>query len=364
MHVPQRLPAESGRRCSLIASLILLAIAATPGYARSALFVNSAPIRAEVTVNGTAAGTTPLVLLDVEPGEYEITVIKPGYVPSTQRIEIGLNEVAQVTLRPDPDVFVGSFSAEQTIVGGETLSRQDSTLVLPSGVYSLTADGISLQLDPFYPNEGALAAARIATIAGGVAALIATAEDILVRGEATSFFTSYFPSPGTIAAWAITIGAGGFWLALAADREAYNERMVVEPFTGLLTPAQAERDYEAGEAALAAGNLSRALVNYTRVIAEGVDSEYIPDALYKSAQIYSISGDLDLARQLFELLVIEFPAPEVYDRAWKSLSDVYREQGEFALAITALEELLFVDDSYAPEEIEADLEAIREEASR
>ncbi|MFW5718262.1 MAG: PEGA domain-containing protein [Spirochaetota bacterium] len=341
---------------ALMMALAFLLPAAVPA---SNLFVTSAPIGAEVTVNGTAYGTTPLLVRDLEPGIYEVGVIKPGYAPASERIELAGDEARAVELRPEPDLFVGAFSADETIVDGTVYDRQESTLVLPSGTYELETEGRRLQLTPVYPNEGALAAARIATVAGGIAAILSTVEDVLV-GDADSYFTSYLPSPATITMWTIAAGAGGFWIGLAADRRAYEERMVVRPFAGTLTPAEAERFFRDGEAALEAGNLSLALTHYTRVVADGGDSEYIPDALYKSGQIYSVSGDAELASRMLELLVSELPAPDVYDRALKSLADAYVALGRYDEAIARLEQMVFYDPLYEPPDIAGEIEAVEQ----
>ena len=341
-----------------LVSTCLFSLVAASLHADSALFVNSAPIGAEVTINGSAYGTTPLLARDLPAGEYEVTVIKRGHVPATGRIAIGTAEVAAVELRPQPSSFVGSFSADETVVGEQRFSRQESTLVLPSGTYELTADERTLRLSPVYPQESALRAAQFATIGAGFAALIATVEDLIV-GDGRSYFTSYLPSPATITAWTLAAGAGGFWIALSADRREYEERMRVLPFTGTLTAAEAERFYLEGEAALEAGNLSRALTNYTRVVADGGDSEFIPQALYKSTQIYGVSGDLELAARLLELLVRNYPAPQVYDRALRALADVYVALGRYEDAIGRLQEMVYFDPLYDRQEIASDVAEIR-----
>ena len=343
-------------RNALLVTKMMIALA-VPTVAQPVLFVGSAPIHAEVTINGTAYGTTPLLVRDLDPGAYEVRVIKPGYAPARERIELGEDEVRAVELRPEPDLFVGAFSADETLVDGTVYDRQESTFVLPSGTYELRADERQLRLTPVYPNEGALAAARIATIAGGIVAILSTVEDVIV-GDADSYFTSHLPSPATITMWTITGGAGGFWISLAADRRAYEERMVVRPFEDSLTPAEAERSFRDGEAALEAGNLSRALTNYTRVVADGGASEYIPDALYKSGQIYSVSGDAELASRMLEVLVADFPAPDVYDRGLKALADAYVALGRYDDAIARLEQMVFYDPLYAPQDIAEEIQAI------
>ncbi len=330
---------------------------APPLAAGATLFVTSAPIRAEVMINGTAYGPTPLLVRDIAAGPYEVTVIKPGYRPASEQVEIVGQGVHAVRLRPQPDLFVGSFSAEQTIIGSRVYSRQESVFELPSGTYEITADENSLRLSPVYPREGTLRAARLTTVAAGLAAIFATAEDLLIR-DGRSFFTSYLPSPATFAVLTVTAGAAGFWIGLAADRRAYEERMAVNRFTGALTHAEAERGYLESDAALEAGSLSRALGGYSRVVAEGGDSEYVPSALYKSAQIYSVSGDLELAARLLEILVAEFPDVDVYDRALKLLGDLYTSLSRYGEAIDRLEHMVYYDDLFDREDIAAQIAEI------
>ncbi|MFP4113133.1 MAG: PEGA domain-containing protein [Spirochaetota bacterium] len=343
---------------ALVCILCIFApLATTP--AQTALFVSSAPIEAEVTVNGTARGATPLLLRDLEPGTYEVTVVKPGHVPATERVELGENETRAVELRPEPSAFVGAFSADETIVGERSYSRQQAVLELPAGTYELSSRGRTLSLQPVYPNEGALSAARIVTIAGGAAAALATIEDVLVT-DARSYFTSYMPSPGTIAVWGITVAAGGFWIALEAEKADYVARMEIRAYEGDLTAAEAERVYRSADEFLEAGNLSRALDDYTTIVANGGDSEYVPDALYKAAEIYSVSGDLVLSSQLLELLISDYPAPDVYDRALKSLSDAYVARGRYDDAIARLEMMLFYDPTYSRDDIADEIGEIEE----
>ena len=344
-----------------IALLFLLTLLAQAALAQTALFVNSVPIRAEVTINGTSRGSTPLLVRDLPPGEYEVTATKPGHVPATTRIELvaGVPEAVELTL--EPDTFVLSFSASETIVDDRVFARRESRLRLPSGTYQLSPDGTGLRLQPVYPNEGALAAARLVTIAVGTVSLLATVEDVIV-GDAQSWFTGYLPSPGTLAGWTVTAAAGGFWIGLAAERRAYEERMVVRPYEGFATPAEAERSYESAERALEAGNLSLALSGYTRVFTDGGDSEFVPDSIYKAGQIYAVSGDLELAAELLEILVADYPAATLYDRGLRALADAYAGMGRYDDAIEALRSMVYYESIYEPDDIESDIEDIRRRA--
>lgn len=349
------------RHALLLTALVLIAGAAR---AEQVLYVNTAPISAEVTVNGSARGATPLILRDLPAGEYEITVAKPGYRSASERVALAPEAVESVSFDLQPAAFVASFSAAETVIGEQTLSRQESTLVLPSGTYELATVESSLRITPVYPNESALVAARIITLAAGVTAVISTVEDAFVA-DGRSFFTSYLPSAGSIAAWVTTLGSAGFWIALEGEKREYNDRVTVAVYEEGLTAAEAESIYLEGDRALEAGNLARALTFYTRIVASGGDSEYLPQALYKSAQIYSLGGDTALAARLWERLLTDYPAVEVYDRALKSLSDMYVLLGRYEEAIERLDQITFVDPLFTPEDIEedrAEIDALLEES--
>lgn len=354
-----------------VAAVILLFLIPTGLWSQSAgsaedtgLFISSAPIRAEVTLDGTPIGTTPLLVRNLEPGTHEIAIIKPGHLPRTDTVEVRPGEFADYAPTLEPNLFVGAFAAAETVVAGQTYSRQDARLILPAGTYEFSQDGTRLSLDPVYPNESVLRGLRVATPVIIVAAVIATVEDLLVDDSARSFFSSYLPSPATFAAWTAATASTGFLIALNRDKERYEADTVVRELETRLTEAEAERYYLEGEAALEAGNLERALTNYTRVVVDGGDSEYVPLALYKAGRIFSISGDTALALPLLELLVTDYPVPDNYDRALKSVSDIHAAAGRRREAIAALEQMVFVDDLYDPEDIRSDIDELRKGAAQ
>ena len=353
------------RRIAILSTVLILALVLTApatgqeAGADSGLFVSSAPIRAEVTLDGTPIGTTPLLVRGLSPGDHQLTIIKPGYLRTSTIVTIADGEFEQFTAALEPSVFVGAFAAAETVVAGTTYSRQDARLILPAGTYEFSQSGTRLSLDPVYPNESALRGLRVATPIVVVAAVIATVEDLIVQDSARSYFTSYFPSPATFAAWTAAAASSGFLIALNRDREQYEARTVVQELETTLTDAEAERYYLDGERALEAGNLGTALTNYMRVVVDGGDSEYVPLALYKGARIYTISGEGSLALPLFQLLVRDYPVPETYDRSLKSIADLQTANGNYDDAIRSLQEMVFVDDLYDRDGIINDIEAIR-----
>lgn len=341
---------------SLLASAT---VGAQEGRRDTVLFISTAPIRAEVTLDGTPIGRTPLLVRGIAPGEHQLTLIKPGHLRRSEIIEIAPGRIEQFFATLEPNVFVGAFAAAETVVAGTTYSRQDARLVLPAGTYEFSQLGTRLSLDPVYPNESALRGLRVATPVIILAAVIATVEDLLVRDDARAYFTSFLPSPATFAAWTTAAASSGFLIALNRDKERYQAETVIRQLETTLTDAEAERYYLEGDQALGAGNLGTALTNYTRVVLDGGDSEYVPLALYKTGRIYSISGERDLALPLFQLLIRDYPVPETYDGALKSISDIYLLKAHYDEAILSLESMLFVDDLYDREDIQADIDSIR-----
>lgn len=340
----------------LFAASVFVAAQSDP---TAGLFVISAPIRAEAIVDGTPAGTTPLLARDLAPGEHSVELIKPGYVRMTLTANLGEGETGEIRVTLEPNLFAAAFAAPETIVAGVPYSRQDARFLLPAGTYEFSRTGASLTLDPVYPNESALRALRVAMPVVVVAAAISTIEDMFVQDSSRSYFTSFFPSPGTFAAWTAAAASTGFLAALSRDKARYEAETVVREYAGALTEAEAERMFGQAEQALETGNLGSALTSYSRVFADGGDSEYVPPALYKAARIYGISGDSETALALFELLVRDYPVPETYDRALKSISNIELGREHYARAVAALKRMVFVDDLYDRAEVASDIAEIR-----
>jgi tetratricopeptide (TPR) repeat protein len=306
-----------------------------------------------------------LLVRGLEPGNHQVTIIKPGYQSRTDTFVIAPGQYSSITATLEPNLFVGAFAANETEVAGTLYSRQDSRLILPAGTYEFSQSGTRLSLNPVYPNESALRGLRVATPVVLIAAAIATIEDLIVQQDPErSYFTSRLPSPATFAAWTAAAASSGFLIALNRDKARYEAETVVRQLETELTDAESEQYYRSGDLALEAGNLGSALTNYTRVFVDGGDSEYVPLALYKAARIYTISGQTDLALPLFELIVDDYPVPENYDRSLKSIADIYGTAAvaRYADAISVLEKMVFIDDFHDRATIDDDIELLRNKA--
>jgi len=63
-------------------------ITATLPAERGTLFVNTTPPGATISVDGNAAGMTPVTLANLVPGNHTVTIAKDGYIPEEQQIVI------------------------------------------------------------------------------------------------------------------------------------------------------------------------------------------------------------------------------------------------------------------------------------
>ena len=63
-----------------------------PAVTTGTLSVDSRPVGAAVTINGTSRGTTPLMLDDLAPGEYRILMAMPGYRNFTTTVRVVAGE--------------------------------------------------------------------------------------------------------------------------------------------------------------------------------------------------------------------------------------------------------------------------------
>lgn len=69
---------------------------------RGTLDVNTTPSGAQVSLDGAVAGISPVTLINVLPGDHNLTISKDGYVPVQQQVTIaaGITSVANVALSP------------------------------------------------------------------------------------------------------------------------------------------------------------------------------------------------------------------------------------------------------------------------
>ncbi len=102
---------------------------------------------------------------------------------------------------------------------------------------------------------------------------------------------------------------------------------------------------------------------YTEVIENYPGSVYIPGALYKTAKIDEILGNLTRAGLSYRALIETYPVPEYYDKSCAALAGILERQSQYNEAAEYLKRMIFYDPSFSEDEIKAlieELESVEE----
>jgi hypothetical protein len=105
----------------------------------------SDPPGAEVRVNGTVRGRTPLRISDLDPGSYDFEVVKKGYTPyhKSARLEAESDYTMKVTLPTTVNSLrvLSQPPGVSVTVNGEPKGKTPITLSgLPSGHYEVVGE--------------------------------------------------------------------------------------------------------------------------------------------------------------------------------------------------------------------------------
>ncbi len=105
--------------------------------------VTCTPEKAEVFIDNVPVGTTPLAGLEITAGEHQLCLVKEGFLPIKQVVEIeGLGRKQNFTFELQPDqgkITVISNPSGAVVFAGETeLGTTPLSRELPSGTYILT----------------------------------------------------------------------------------------------------------------------------------------------------------------------------------------------------------------------------------
>lgn len=106
------------------------------------LRIQSTPSQATVTLNGEQAGLTPLVVDDLEPGEYAVSVSKPGYRAAnrTAIVTAGQERLLYLTLTPEGNgsekigAFITALEREGFTVQQGKLENFDVLAMYDAGI--------------------------------------------------------------------------------------------------------------------------------------------------------------------------------------------------------------------------------------
>jgi tetratricopeptide (TPR) repeat protein len=326
-----------------------LAPAAHGQPAPAALFLSSSPINAQVLHNGEPlAVETPLLLRDLAPGKHTFELRKQGYPARRVSVELAAGEVRARVLDLTGGIFQPAFLNETGLVLAGKPEKAGAVLFqLPEGDYRVRRKGDSLVVEPRYRFQGAINGLNISLPLALAFSGLLTVSDVLTPPDGPLPL-----SAATLSSYGVTAGLAGFDLVLHLKRRSFRKAYSYSVSPLQESPHIARELYERAEGLLAQDRREEALHFYGLVVHEHKDSVYLPEALFKSAKIHFLTEDDTLAILEFQLLVNRYPLPDLYDKAQKSLADLYARQGDYQQSLVHLDAMVFTDPLYSREDID------------
>jgi len=328
---------------------ISLAVSQAAPADTAIIFLSSSPINAQVLHNGEPlAAETPLLLRDLAPGKHTFELRKEGFPARKVRVELGAGEVKSQVADLTGGTFQPAFLNEAGLVLAGTPEKTAGLLFqLPEGDYRVRRKGDELVVEPRYRLQGTITGLNIGLPLALAFSGVLTLYDILnPPGGPVPL------SAATLSSYGITAGLAGFDLVLHLKRRSFHKAYTYSVRPLQESPHVARELYERAEALLAQSRREEALHFYGLVVNEHPDSVYLPQALFKTAEIHFQTEDDTLAILEFRLLVNRYPLPDLYDKAEKSLADLYARQGAYPESLAQVDAMVFADPLYSREEID------------
>jgi tetratricopeptide (TPR) repeat protein len=318
-------------------------------------FLSTVPINADVLLDGEPlADQTPLLLRALEPGIHELEIRKEGYRTELREIELAAGEIRSLEIDLSSLFFDPVLPEEQTVViRGEEQEAGDTVYRFPEGSYSFDREGGSLHIEPVFPQERWIRGLNLAIPLSAAFTTVLTLHDIFYpKRAALQFGEDFSLSPVTLSAFGLTFTLVGFDIALYARRNKARRTFSYDAIPREQALHRAGEYYQRAENLLALGQLEEAQRFYTRVLENYRDSPLYPQALFKTARIHFLTGRDSLATIQFNLIADHYPLPDLYDKAQRGLADILLRQGAYQQSIEQLQQMVFADPLYSPEEVE------------
>ncbi len=340
-------------RALLISTCFLLLTAS--GFAQAVppspalLFLSSSPINAQVLHNGTPlALETPLLLRDLASGKHTFELRKEGFPARKVSLELAAGEVKSQVVDLTGGTFQPAFlNEDELVLAGKAEKTTGVIFQLSEGDYRVRRVGDDLVVEPRYRLQGAITGLNIAIPLAVAFSGLLTVYDVLKPPDGP------FPlSAATLSSYGVTAGLAGFDLVLHLKRRSFRKAYSYSVIPMQESPHVARELYDRAEGLLAQDRREEALHFYGLVVHEHSDSVYLPQALFKTAKIHFLTEDDTLAILEFQLLATRYPLPDLYDKAQKSLADLYARQGAYPESLAHLDAMLFVDPLYSREDID------------
>jgi outer membrane protein assembly factor BamD (BamD/ComL family) len=315
----------------------------------TAIFLTSAPINARVLDNGQpVAQETPLLLLDLAAGKHVFEVRKEGYATRIVEVVLGPGEIETVSVDLGAGTFQPAFLNEPNLMlGAKQEPSAGRIFQLPEGSYRIRRSQGTLRIEPVYRLQGLIAGLHVALPLALAFSGVLTLKDLAQPPKGT------FPlSAPTMSAYGITLGLAGLDVVLLLQRRKFVKSFEYSARSLQDSEHIAREFYDKGEEMLALDRKEEALRFFGEVVYGHKDSPYLPQALFKTAKIHSLTGEDTLAILEFQLIANRYPLPDLYDKARKALADLYLRQGAFPSSLEQLGAMVFADPLYGREQID------------
>ncbi len=347
-------------RCRIIALILSLChcLAASGQSTECAsLFLSTSPLRARIAIDDSfLEQSSPVFIKTITPGRHTITVVKKNFEPFSRELDFSAGEIKTMHIDLEKQTFDTSFPSERVVIRPKIQPQAAKNYSFPQGRYAYRIDGGELHVAPVFPDNGLLAALNISIPICVTLSALLTINDLLAPPE------SGLPlSPTTFSVYGITTAVIGADVALHIKKRRYLENVGKEIQSSATACHLASEYYEKGEEALSQNEVNVALDHYTWIIRNCSESLYFPYSLYKIARIHQIQGESKLALQEFELIITQYPLPDLYDKSLKALADLNFVAGNYHKSLELLDSMTYLDPLYSREQIEQYRNLIREQ---
>ena len=338
-------------RCRIIVLILSLChslSASAQSTEHASLFLSTSPLRARIAIDDSfLEQSSPVFLQTITPGRHIITVVKKNYEPFSRELDFSAGEIKTMHIDLEKQTFDTSFPSERVVIHPMIQSQAAEAYSLPHGRYAYRIDGGELHVTPVFPDNDLLTAMNISIPICVTLSALLTINDLLAPAE------SGLPlSPTTFSVYGITAAVIGTDVALHIKKRRYLENVGKEIQSSEMAYHLASEYYEKGQKALSQNEANVALDHFTWIIRNCSESLYFPYSLYKIARIHQIQGDSKLALQELELLITQYPLPDLYDKSLKALADLNFAAGNYHKSLELLDSMVYLDPLYNREQME------------
>ncbi len=327
----------------------------------SIMFISSSPTGAGVKIDGTKIeGTTPLLLKKLVPGKHKIEIVKNGYDNYFTTVETSKKEIKYIKPKLNAITVSIEIHDEDTILlNGIEIKNTGTPLKLPSGKYDIYREDNILYIDPIYPKQKRINVLNVFVptlflLSGGL-----TIGELVDGNRKDNDKMSFF-SPLTTITYSATLSLLITDIVLHKKKIKYLETYSVTVRSLGAGGDSANDHYQKAQEFLTLNKRDKALEYYKLIINDFSDSLLMPEALYKVAKIYKIEGKNKLAIAKLKLILREFPAPEVYDKACNMMAELQNSKEK---KVFYLKKMVFYDPLFSKQEIQKEIKLLTETES-